>query len=38
MGARIKTIWVVTDSHKVARVSAVAASMGRAAITEELTE
>jgi dipeptidyl aminopeptidase/acylaminoacyl peptidase len=37
-GADKKTLWVAQDSHKVVKVSAVAAAMGGAQITEELTE
>jgi hypothetical protein len=37
-GSDTKTVWVDKDSLKVVKVSAVAASMGGAKITEELTE
>jgi hypothetical protein len=37
-GSDTKTVWVAKDSLKVVKVSAVAASMGGAKITEELTE
>ena len=37
-GADKKTLWVAKDSRKVVKVGAVAASMGGAVITEELTE
>lgn len=37
-GADKKTLWVAKDSHKVVKVASVAASMGGAVITEELTE
>jgi Protein of unknown function (DUF3108) len=37
-GADKKTLWIAKDSHKVVKVSTVAASMGGAVITEELTE
>lgn len=37
-GADKKTLWVAKDSHKVVKISAVAASMGGAVLTEELTE
>jgi hypothetical protein len=37
-GADKKTLWVAKNSHKVVRISAVAASMGGAVLTEELTE
>jgi dipeptidyl aminopeptidase/acylaminoacyl peptidase len=33
-----KTIWVARDTHKVVKVSAVAAAMGGAVLTMELTE
>ncbi|HUD14798.1 MAG TPA: alpha/beta fold hydrolase, partial [Terracidiphilus sp.] len=37
-GADKKTLWVAKDSHKVVKIAAVAASMGGAVLTEELTE
>jgi len=37
-GTDKKTVWVAKDSHKVVKVAVVAASMGGALITEELTE
>lgn len=37
-GSDTKTVWVDKDSLKVVKVAAVAASMGGAKITEELTE
>jgi hypothetical protein len=37
-GADKKTLWVTKESHKVVKVSALAASMGGAVLTEELTE
>jgi hypothetical protein len=37
-GADKKTLWVAKDSHKVVKIVAVAASMGGAVLTEELTE
>jgi len=37
-GADTKTLWVAKDSRKVVKVSAVAAAMNGAVITEELTE
>jgi dipeptidyl aminopeptidase/acylaminoacyl peptidase len=36
-GTDTKTVWVAKDSHKVVKVSAVAASMGGAKVTLELT-
>jgi dipeptidyl aminopeptidase/acylaminoacyl peptidase len=37
-GADKKTLWVAKDSHKVVKIAAVAASMGGAVLTEELTQ
>jgi hypothetical protein len=37
-GADKKTLWVAKDSHKVVKIAAVAASMGGAVLTEELTD
>ena len=37
-GSDTKTLWITKDSLKVVKVAAVAASMGGAKITEELTE
>jgi hypothetical protein len=37
-GSDTKTVWVAKDSLKVVKVAAVAASMGGAKVTEELTE
>jgi dipeptidyl aminopeptidase/acylaminoacyl peptidase len=37
-GADKKTVWVVAETHKVVKVSAVLASMGGAVLTEELVQ
>lgn len=37
-GGDKKTLWIAQDSHKVVKVSSVAASMGGATLTEELSE
>ncbi|MGD0732528.1 MAG: hypothetical protein ABR956_14805 [Terracidiphilus sp.] len=37
-GGDKKTLWIAKDSHKVVKGSAVVASMGGAALTQELTE
>jgi len=37
-GSDKRTVWIVPDTHKVVKVSAVLASMGGAVMTEELTQ